>query len=66
MPAAAAAIEPRLLLFVQTSGPHLNSRTTATCTTQKLRQMMILTTSRAMTMIAKTSSQKTVNPRLRE
>lgn len=39
--------------------------TTATWTIQKQRQMMILTTSRAMTMMANTSSQKTVNPRFR-
>jgi len=44
---------------------HLNMTTTATCTIQKQRQMMILTMSRAMTMIANTSSQKTVKPRFR-
>lgn len=55
-----------LLLLYHISRPHLNSRTTATCTTQKLRQMMILTTSLAITMIANTSSQKTVKPKLSE
>lgn len=49
----------------QVEATHLNSTTTATCTIQKHKQMMILTTSRAITMMANTSNQNTVKPRFR-